>query len=216
MLSELQRGVRVLLYVTRKRRSLWRESVSLKRAGRWGCRPRQHCAVWPLSDSRTRCPRWHIHRRNRPASASAPAAAASTSWSMTGRSCSDSQTSAWSAPLRTHCHVAWSWKYERGNHILGRFMFAMYCMQEIMESQLIKENPNWPFGKTCPVTVAMSDKQCCSHMFSCSKNTLRSKEETDNAPRDKAEQLTFGIKQSLSFQSLFLRNSNKKYSFVAL
>ncbi len=34
------------------------------------------------------------------------------------------------------------------------------------------------------------------------KNALRSKEETDNTPTDKTEQVTLGIKQSLSFQIL--------------
>ncbi len=34
------------------------------------------------------------------------------------------------------------------------------------------------------------------------KNTSRRKEETDNAPTDKTEQVTFGMKQSLSFQIL--------------
>ncbi len=34
---------------------------------------------------------------------------------------------------------------------------------------------------------------------------------------DKIDQVTFGMKQSLSFQIfIFLRNSNNKYSFVAL
>ncbi len=48
---------------------------------------------------------------------------------------------------------------------------------------------------------------CCyvwqAMVLSCSraeKNTSRSKEETDNTPTDKTEQVTSGMKQSLSFQ----------------
>ncbi len=55
------------------------------------------------------------------------------------------------------------------------------------------------------VTVAMSDKPCCSHTTPCShtvKNTLWSKEETDNMPTVKTEQVTSGMKQGLSFQIL--------------
>lgn len=47
------------------------------------------------------------------------------------------------------------------------------------------------------ITVAMSDKPCCSHSV---KNILQSKEKTDNMPPDETEQVAFGIKQSLRFQ----------------
>ncbi len=57
-------------------------------------------------------------------------------------------------------------------------------------------------------------------MFSRSKkNTSQSKEETDNMPTDKTEQVTSGMKQGLIIIYLFflfLRNSNNKYHFVPL
>ncbi len=55
---------------------------------------------------------------------------------------------------------------------------------------------NWPFAKT---QFPMSNKPCRSQAV---ENTLQNKEETDNAPTDKTEQVTSGIKQSLSFQML--------------
>ncbi len=44
------------------------------------------------------------------------------------------------------------------------------------------------------------------------KNTSQSTEKTDNVRTDKTEQVTFGMKQCLSFQIFFffLRNSNTK------
>ncbi len=49
------------------------------------------------------------------------------------------------------------------------------------------------------------------------KNTLRNTEKTDNAPTDKTEHVTLGMKKSqLSNFVIFLRNSNNKYNFVAL
>ncbi len=57
--------------------------------------------------------------------------------------------------------------------------------------------------KTRPplVTVAMTDKTMpLSHYTSCShavKNTLQSKEETDNTPTEKTEQVTSNMKQGL-------------------
>ncbi len=52
-------------------------------------------------------------------------------------------------------------------------------------------------------TVVVSDKPWRSHVLS--------KEETDNAPTDKTEQVTSGMKQSLSFQILsFFLNKFKQ------
>ncbi len=75
------------------------------------------------------------------------------------------------------------------------------CFWSFLELDSCSFNCNWPFV-TSPtfLTVAMSDK--LSHHTSCShaeKNTLQSKEETDNAPAYKTEQVTLGMKQSLSF-----------------
>ncbi len=62
--------------------------------------------------------------------------------------------------------------------------------------------------------MPLSRYTSCSHAV---KNTLQSKEETDNAPTDKTEQVTLGMKKSqLSNFVIFLRNSNNKYHFVAL
>ncbi len=44
------------------------------------------------------------------------------------------------------------------------------------------------------VTVAMTDKQCRSHTL---KNMLQSKEETDNTPKEKTEQVTSDMEQDL-------------------
>ncbi len=65
----------------------------------------------------------------------------------------------------------------------------------------------------------MSDKPCHSHAtHHVLTHTLWSKKKTDNAPIDNTEQVTLGMKQSLSYQILyfFLRNSNNKYCFVAV
>ncbi len=51
------------------------------------------------------------------------------------------------------------------------------------------------------VTVAVSDEPWRSHAV---KNASQSKDNTDNTPTDKTEQLTFGMKQSLSFQIVIL------------
>ncbi len=68
------------------------------------------------------------------------------------------------------------------------------------------------------LTVAMSDKPWLSRHTSCShsvKNRLRSKEETDK--QDRAGNFWYETKSPLSnFVIFFLRNSNNKYSFVAL
>ncbi len=54
-------------------------------------------------------------------------------------------------------------------------------------------------------------------MFSRSERLWNSKEETENTPTDKTEEVIFGMKQNLSSKMLsFLRNSNNKYHFVAL
>ncbi len=61
----------------------------------------------------------------------------------------------------------------------------------------------------CPIDL-LQPSYCCyvrqamllSH-YTCShavKNTSLSKEETDNTPTDKKEQVAFGMKQSLSFK----------------
>ncbi len=65
------------------------------------------------------------------------------------------------------------------------------------------------------VRQVMPHKTSCSHTV---KNTSQSNEETGNTPRDKTEQVTSGMKQSLSFQMLtfFLRNSNNKYRYMVL
>ncbi len=59
-----------------------------------------------------------------------------------------------------------------------------------------------------------------SRWFSRSaKYTSRSKEKTDNASTDKTEQVTLGMKLSLSFQIwsfIFFFKSNNKYCLVAL
>ncbi len=62
-------------------------------------------------------------------------------------------------------------------------------------------NKNRPLRYGCFVRYPMllSRHTSCSHAV---KYTLRSKEETDNAPTDKTEQVTSGMKQSLSFQIL--------------
>ncbi len=58
-----------------------------------------------------------------------------------------------------------------------------------------------PLHYCCYVQQAMpfSRHTSCSHTV---KNTSRSKEETDNVPTDKTEQVTLGMKQSLSFKML--------------
>ncbi len=48
----------------------------------------------------------------------------------------------------------------------------------------------------------------CSHAM---KNTLRSKYDTDSAPTDKTELVTFGMKQSVSFQILKFGNKFQQY-----
>ncbi len=91
-----------------------------------------------------------------------------------------------------------------------------------MRMDWIKWPLNWHFTKTRPLhyccydwlTIPLS-RHTCSHSV---KNTSRSKKETDNVPTDKTEQVTCGMKQSLSLQILyfFKRNSNNIYHFVAL
>ncbi len=65
-----------------------------------------------------------------------------------------------------------------------------------------------PLRYCCYVRQAMllSHHTSCSHAV---KNTSRSKEETDNVPTDKTEQVTFGMKQFSNFLG------NNKYRFVA-
>ncbi len=76
---------------------------------------------------------------------------------------------------------------------------------------------NWPFAKTRPLpyfccvrqAVVLSRHTSCSHAV---KNTSRSKEDNDNAPTDKTEQVTLGMKQSLSLQILsFCKKLKNKY-----
>ncbi len=89
---------------------------------------------------------------------------------------------------------------------------------------LVTFHRNWAFPKTrpplsycCYVRQAMLllHHTSCSHVV---KNTLQSKEETDNTPTDNTEQLTSGMKQSLRLQvlSFFSINSNNKFHFVVL
>ncbi len=59
-----------------------------------------------------------------------------------------------------------------------------------------------PLSYCCYVWQAMPlSHYTCSHAVT---NTPWSKEETDNAPTDKTEQVTLGMKQSLKF-GLFLK-----------
>ncbi len=88
-----------------------------------------------------------------------------------------------------------------------------FCQLKVKENEQITDTwfycilQNFPTSleltvrKTRPplVTVAMSDIQCSSHtthMFSV-KNTSQSKEETENTPTEKTEQVTFDMKQGL-------------------
>ncbi len=70
---------------------------------------------------------------------------------------------------------------------------------------------NWPFAKTRPLRYCCYGRQAMalSHHTQYShtvKNTLWSKEKTDDAPTDKTEQVTFGVKQNLSFRILAFLN----------
>lgn len=89
--------------VTQRMKSLWVECASLEQAAQWVCTLLPRCAGSQQSDSSPLDPRWHIPHTRRPVSPSGLSAAASTSWSKTGRSCSGSQTSAWSVPPHTRC-----------------------------------------------------------------------------------------------------------------
>ncbi len=56
-----------------------------------------------------------------------------------------------------------------------------------------------------PLSYCYVQQVPLSHYTSCLhavENTSQSKEETDNTPTDKTEQVTSGMKQSLSFQIL--------------
>ncbi len=62
------------------------------------------------------------------------------------------------------------------------------------------------------VTVTMTDKD--SHYTSCShavKNTSQSKEETDNTPTEKTEQVTADMKQGLRTLSFSIESFLKKF-----
>ncbi len=87
---------------------------------------------------------------------------------------------------------------------LKQFLIRYYVFAKVFQAPCYA---NDPLQRPVPpplVINATTDKPCHFHAHtSCShamKNTLWREEDTDNMPTDKTEQVTFSMKQSLSFQ----------------